>query len=166
MGSEMCIRDRRFTVMNDQRRQTFEFDVVGKPVGESPVRFDPDFDLLRDENVGVASVNMARAPAFEAIAPNPMGRAGELRLVLPDDAAATVRLFDVAGRFVREVARVSGAGPRLISSMPTGWPAACTSSASTGPPGAMCASSPSSADPIIQEEPLSLIHISEPTRPY
>ena len=101
--------------MNDQRRQTFEFDVVGKPVGESPVRFDPDFDLLRDENVGVASVNMARAPAFEAIAPNPMGRAGELRLVLPDDAAATVRLFDVAGRFVREVARVSGAGPRLIS---------------------------------------------------
>jgi hypothetical protein len=54
-------------------------------------------------------------PRFESIGPNPFAGTADVALTLPDGGAASVRLYDVAGRFVREVRRVAGAGPHRFA---------------------------------------------------
>jgi aminopeptidase N len=103
--------EERFTVMNDRRRQTFEFDVVDKPIA---VTFDPDLVLLRDVELETADAVLQRAPAFQGVTPNPSGTSSALRFTLPDDRPATLGVYDVAGRRVRTFA-VRGAGPHKLT---------------------------------------------------
>jgi hypothetical protein len=111
--------EERFTVVNNQRRQDYVIDVVGKPTA---VVFDPDLSLLRDQDLEPSGSTMAAVPAFESIAPNPFGSTGDIFITLPDDNPATLRLFDVAGRFVRDVATVGGAGPHRVTIDSDGLP--------------------------------------------
>jgi aminopeptidase N len=111
--------EERFTVMNDERRQSFTFDVNSRPLG---VVFDPDLSLLRDAEIEMSSSTVALTPKFESIAPNPFGDSSDIGVTLPSNGEATVILYDVAGHFVREVTRLVGAGPHRFALNSNGLP--------------------------------------------
>jgi aminopeptidase N len=104
--------EERFTVQNDARHQVFELDVTGMPKG---VVFDPDFQVLRDVDLEPEAEIIARTPVFKTMFPNPTGQSTLLRFTLPDDRPVEIAIFDVAGRYVRTVDRVHGAGPHDLS---------------------------------------------------
>ncbi|MDH3198064.1 MAG: M1 family aminopeptidase [Candidatus Krumholzibacteria bacterium] len=103
--------EERFTVLNDARYQTYSFSLAARPTA---VAFDPDIDLLRNEFVDVAFGRTPTFPVITALVPNPTSSASDLRFVLPSSSARVqIRLYDVAGRFVRAIdAGTFGSGPQ------------------------------------------------------
>jgi aminopeptidase N len=108
-----------FLLVNDQRQQDYVLDVVGKPTA---VEFDPDLWLLRDLNIDSNATPIATVPVFESVTPNPLNATSAIGVTVPDASGATVKLFDVAGRFLREVAQLQGSGPHVIAFDAAGLP--------------------------------------------
>jgi aminopeptidase N len=102
--------EERFTVLNDARYQTYSFATSAAPTG---LTFDPDIDLLRNEFVDTAFRRTPTFPVITALVPNPTSSATDLRFVHPSTGGVEIRLYDVAGRFVRAIdAATFGAGPQ------------------------------------------------------
>lgn len=99
----------RFTFVNDQRVQQFQFDVPMEPVD---LVFDPDFDILHRADVQAVDVDGPPLPrpalSIEAIYPNPASSEATLLLSRPLTEPAQLHVFDVLGRQVREMNLSSG----------------------------------------------------------
>jgi hypothetical protein len=88
------------------------FNVGKLPVGEYRVNarervipFLPDStDSTVAESFASASFTVVAAPTLFAARPNPTSSATEIAFALPADGAATLRVYDVAGRLVRTLA--------------------------------------------------------------
>ncbi len=114
--------EQRFTVQNDQRRQTFELTVAAQPTS---VAIDPDNKILRGS---IATAVADRAPTFltvTSLLPNPARHSFTFQYVVDRDGALDVDVFDIAGRRVlsrpaKSVVAGSGAETIDASSLAAG----------------------------------------------
>ncbi|HEX6791658.1 MAG TPA: M1 family aminopeptidase [Candidatus Krumholzibacteria bacterium] len=100
----------RARVLNNQRLQTFEFDVnVATGVSLTTVRIDPDQRILRGASIKVLT-QVPAIPVLTAVAPNPSRNTIQLQYTLGSDSNVDIRIYDVAGRRVlsRKVSAAAG----------------------------------------------------------
>lgn len=82
-----------FVAENDAREQDFTFHVEARP---TDIRFDPDGLILKPAMPAIGTVAALRVPR-----PNPSRGRSVITYVLPSEAPATVRIYDILGRRVR-----------------------------------------------------------------
>ena len=96
--------EKRFTVRNDQRVQTFTFS-LGQP--PASVAFDPDRHLLRNADVTVVDTEPVPLPAtrtrIAAHYPNPASDVLEVEIALAEAGPVRLVLYDALGRHVHTV---------------------------------------------------------------
>lgn len=104
----------RFTEWNDQREQTFEFDLDTEPI---TVTLDPDGDILRNESVSVDSekIDLDGPRASLLIYPNPADEVVRAELELAEAGDAALSVYDLSGRLViRNAPALLSAGTHTI----------------------------------------------------
>jgi len=109
--------EERFTVQNNQRSQTFDFDVAAQPIS---VQLDPDKNILRSDLIATAVGDMPLASRLElqSLTPNPAANALVVQFTSGASTNAEIDVFDVAGRRVL-THPVSAAGRVFVEPLDT-----------------------------------------------
>jgi aminopeptidase N len=97
MSGDTLLEIDRERVNNNQRSQTFTFDVAQEPV---KVVVDPDKRILRSDTVTKLALNVPAYPAISFVGPVPTRAALTVQYTLDRDSDVNVQVFDIAGRRV------------------------------------------------------------------
>ncbi|MFW5973446.1 MAG: M1 family aminopeptidase, partial [Bacteroidota bacterium] len=95
--------EKRVTVQNSQRTQTYEINLDALP---EALLFDPDLDLLRNLDVMVTSASIPpqeQSMAILDLYPNPASTALFVSLSIPEPGSVRLALYDTLGRRIRTV---------------------------------------------------------------